>query len=860
LPEQFFWGYTPFTAGNQIYLERPTIDQLLEKAVQNPVVSVVAGAGYGKTNAVYSFVRKYNVRTAWIQCSEWDNVPVRFWENFISAVTIISRETAEKLRQLEFPSTEQKFESYSKIHRNDIFPTEKYFFVYDDIHLITNKTVLRFLEHSITISSPYVTSILISRFEPTLNLAKQEAKNLLARITENELRFSQNEMIAYLKLQNINPAPHTASAIYHDTEGWAFAISLAGLSLRNVPAGSAYVPQALRSNMFKLIESEIMAGLSPRLQRLLIKLSLIENINPDLLGEIGGDTSMISEMEGIGSFIRFDSLLNSYRIHHLFMDYLRGRQGELSEEEKKDVWTKAAIWCAANNHMMDALVNCEKTGDYDGIVKILNALPLLLPTQMARFIFDLLNRAPKSIYRDHPETIELRTRVLNSLGLLEQSQRETLEMLPGLRELPENSLKHRALMSSYLNLGFIGLILAPYTKQFDFTGDFREAAAESRLANHAITPPSNGITMSSYACRVLASAPKEDIENYIAVIGEIVPYSVEAMGGCQYGMYELARGEYAFFRGQVQEAEKILLASLAMAREKQQYEIENRSLFYLLRIYLSRGNSTELEKVLVKLKEQLEEPLYKNRYFYNDIVAGWYYIQTGQRDKLSPWLKSDYEESDLNSIAQGLEKLVKAKYYFSEKRYPAALAAMENRGGAEPLLFGEIEMKALEAVCHYRLQNRDAAFAALNDAYTLAAPAGLFMPFTELGKDMRSLTDAAIKDETTETGRPPEEWLLEIRRSASIYAKKLYRRIEEAAPGPAHKEGRRLSHREMEVLLGLSRGLTREEIADAGSISPNTVKSVTRSIYNKLGALNQADAVRIATEQGLLSREEEHNA
>jgi LuxR family maltose regulon positive regulatory protein len=56
----------------------------------------------------------------------------------------------------------------------------------------------------------------------------------------------------------------------------------------------------------------------------------------------------------------------------------------------------------------------------------------------------------------------------------------------------------------------------------------------------------------------------------------------------------------------------------------------------------------------------------------------------------------------------------------------------------------------------------------------------------------------------------------------------------------------------MEVLTGLSQGLTREEIAGLSAISVNTVKSTIRSIYNKLGAVNRADAIRIATALGLV--------
>jgi LuxR family maltose regulon positive regulatory protein len=46
--------------------------------------------------------------------------------------------------------------------------------------------------------------------------------------------------------------------------------------------------------------------------------------------------------------------------------------------------------------------------------------------------------------------------------------------------------------------------------------------------------------------------------------------------------------------------------------------------------------------------------------------------------------------------------------------------------------------------------------------------------------------------------------------------------------------------------------MTQKEIAGSFSLSVNTVKSVIRSVYNKLGAVNRADAVRIAASLGLV--------
>jgi LuxR family maltose regulon positive regulatory protein len=53
-------------------------------------------------------------------------------------------------------------------------------------------------------------------------------------------------------------------------------------------------------------------------------------------------------------------------------------------------------------------------------------------------------------------------------------------------------------------------------------------------------------------------------------------------------------------------------------------------------------------------------------------------------------------------------------------------------------------------------------------------------------------------------------------------------------------------------LSGISKGLTREEIALNSSMPVNTVKFAIKTIYCKLGAYNSTDAIRKAANIGLL--------
>lgn len=62
-----------------------------------------------------------------------------------------------------------------------------------------------------------------------------------------------------------------------------------------------------------------------------------------------------------------------------------------------------------------------------------------------------------------------------------------------------------------------------------------------------------------------------------------------------------------------------------------------------------------------------------------------------------------------------------------------------------------------------------------------------------------------------------------------------------------------LTDRELEVLQCLPTRLSIEELGVALSISPNTVKTHLRSIYQKLGARSRNEAVRIGCEQRLVA-------
>jgi LuxR family maltose regulon positive regulatory protein len=856
MPNQFFYGNVPMERRNQPHLERPRLDRLLERAVQNPLVLVTAGAGYGKTQAVYSFVRKCNVMTGWTQLSVEDNYPWRFWENFIQAAAFNDKDIFYKLAHTGFPETKRQFDRYVTIPQKVVAPDRKYIFVYDDFHLIQDKRVLHFMLQSITSPFPNITSIIISRTEPGLDLTAQENQGAVSRITEADLRFNQEEILDYFQMLHIDPHSEGLSELYRDTEGWAFALHLVALSRKSGSTATDYGRASLRSNIFPLIESEVFSAASQKLQQFLIKLSLIEHYSPDFLAELASDRSLIDEMEQVESFIRFDTYLNEYRIHHLFLEFLSSKQGRLSDQEKKEVYSKAARWCRTHSMLLAAMSYFEKVGAYDELFDTLYTMPMIIQDHIARFILDILDRAPPEMYRQSPVAWVIHTRMLFTLGHFDKALAENTAVIAEYEALPPSSFSDRLLSGCYKNRGFISFITCLHTGHYDFARYFERGCYYYRRNPHE-TPSLSIAGLGSYVCRV-GSPQKGEMEQFIAASAEAAPYVVASMGGCYYGIDDLAQAELDYFRGNLTEAEKFARRALAKSRERNQYEIENRALFYLLRINVAWGNCEQIQEILKALEAQMKITEYVNRQIYYDIVTGWFYIRTGRAAKLTPWLKNEFEESELNSLVHGMETLVRIHWQISEKRYPVALASLgnqENRYSLGAFLLGKITMKVLEAICLKETGENSGALAALTEAYTLAEPNALDMCFIEGGKNVRALMEMVLREKDCPIPRP---WLEKIRRAASAYAKRLFEVTKSFRDrrSPARYPGAGLSHREMAVLIGLSQGLTREEIAGDNAISINTVKSVIRTIYNKLEAINRADAIRIAVAKGILKNNE----
>jgi LuxR family maltose regulon positive regulatory protein len=339
------------------------------------------------------------------------------------------------------------------------------------------------------------------------------------------------------------------------------------------------------------------------------------------------------------------------------------------------------------------------------------------------------------------------------------------------------------------------------------------------------------------------------VQDYIDALKRARAHLSKCFINFEDGEEYLACGEFKFYQGDSIAAESLITCAMDRARERKRSGKMHRALFYLLRIAVSQGNYAKAAEALKDMSGQLDDIDYINRFLDYDITLCWYYCTLGLPEKAPDWLKENFSLYADASFIENYSNHMKGHYCFTTRNYPPLLSYIQNMKQRESFLYGRVEMSAIEACIHYKMKNKEKAYTALEEAYFTASPNNIIMPFIELGKDMRTLTAFAIKNNNKKI---PISWLEEINRKAASYAKRLSHVVTEYKQAFGLSNINVISPREKEILTDLSHGLSRTGIAASRNLSINTVKMIVNNVYMKLGAENLADAIRIATEKKIL--------
>lgn len=666
---------------------------------------------------------------------------------------------------------------------------------------------------------------------------------IIAQLKKENLEFTLNETKEYFSCLEISLPPKEIKNIHTDVGGNPLGIHLVSESIKRSGYKRNETISKVKMKVFKWMDDKLFSRYSCDVQDMFIRFSLFESFPKELLQYISGDLwdKLEDELE-CNPFCQKYSYMSEYKINPMFLEYLTTRQKRLKKETIYEVYVTAAEWSLKKGMKHTALTYYNRAKRYDNIWNIIFRDGMERRSRdEADFLINLIDSFPPDFIERNPMSSVVRASLFYNNYELSYAK-EALEGLLEKWESKPDTDENRAFLGEiYILLGLISISL----RTQDFIVYFKKA--DTLLPGKSTYFGNKYKFVDINTVIEYANPSPGGVKKFTEALSEALPYITRTMHGCGYGSDFLASAEACYYKGEISSATQYAYKAVYMAREQDQGDIVCSGYFLLTQIGLAMGNYKMFRDALTHLKGYGE----KHTEFLDVAAVGeaWACSAFDHNKKIA-----GLSLADIPPISIGRNRLIELSALMWRGDFYEALALTDvlkelykQRASFLCLLSVYISM----SISYYYLKKYDTSIAVLEDAYKLSEGNKLYMPFITSGKHMRSLINNAKRRGGHNI---PESWLDSIYSKANTFAKRVSLIAKENGKNKElmADDKSSLSAREKTLLIYLSEGLTRDEIADSMSISINTVKSMLKSIYSKLGAINRADAVRIAKDMDII--------
>ena len=221
--------YVPPIRSKQI--ARPRLSSLIDGGLDRALILVSAPAGYGKTTLVSSWLKDNRIPSAWLSLDGGDNDPIRFLQYLLAALVPIAPGIEDDLSGMLQGIQPARFENVITLLANELaLSSDPAVLVLDDLHVLHSEAVLKMLSYLLEDMPPRMHLAILTRTDPPLPLARLRARGLLLDIRADHLRFTQDEIAAFLnETMGLRLSASDLSAMEKRTEGWIASLQLAAL-------------------------------------------------------------------------------------------------------------------------------------------------------------------------------------------------------------------------------------------------------------------------------------------------------------------------------------------------------------------------------------------------------------------------------------------------------------------------------------------------------------------------------------------------------------------------------------------------------------------------------------------------------
>jgi len=877
----------------------------LDAGLDRHLTVVSAPAGYGKSNLVSHWLEDCDLPTAWFSMDETDNDIHLFLTYFLAAVQTIHPHVGEDiqimLKAIQLPPlpalTARMINELAEID-------ETFVLVIDDFHLVRNKSIHELFDELLKHPPHAMHLTLVSRIDPPLSLAKLRAKGQMTEVRASDLRFTQAEAAEFLsQMVGDTLKDSTITTFTTKTEGWITGLHLAALSLRGSEGLDSVVADLPANNRFvvEYLVEEILSQQDPEMQACLLKTSILNRFCAPLCnavcasdGDSGdcekSDHEFLQQVEQANLFvIPLDNERKWFRYHHLFQSLLkRSLEKRLEPKRVKQLHTVASRWLSENGFTEEALQHAIESGDMEAAADLvyrrrheimnseqwsrLDAWLAMLPAEVIEKKpgFALL-KAWVSEVRMRPEEIGIILKQVEphfisepeddvedwkalraefySLSAFDAYLRSDTESSINLANEALNELVQEAEHARAL-----ALCMASWGHQI--SGNLSSAHDVIHKAQQAYSLKGTTYHTKMHLILAMVHWMAADLLALRQVGIQILEICEEADLPESRSVAQHFLGALLYLRNELEEAD-VYLGEVHKHYFKSTILNAAHNSFVLALSLQGQGRSDEaLEMVESSIKKALESG--SNDFLHlAEALQAEVFLRQGQIAKAQPWA----ENFEVRPFHPGY------RFYIPQFTYVKALLARNiptSHQEAEDLLCELhdyyasahntkclIDVLVLQAVLYDGLGKESRAYEKLSEALSLSEPGELIRPFLDLGHQMHDL----LKRFAEEGG--VQKFALQVLGAFANEKSSNDRDADELENGQPPSASDQplpepLTHREIEILRVLSKGLSNQAIAERLFISPETVKRHLYNIFQKLDAKNRQQAIVKARSLGLV--------
>ena len=336
-------------------LHRPRLVDFLHEHIHFKLLLVSATAGYGKTSLVTDFVHDTDYPVAWFHVAEPDadlatlvsNVCFSLqtaFPNFKPIVPALAAQPNAKPKQLATALTREI---------ETLLP-DSFVLVLDDFQLVEESpAVIQFFDELLRTLPEQAHLVLIGRTVPPLRLSALAARQQIAGLSDEHLRFTPAEIKQLLSLRGTELPDAEAERLAANTDGWITGILLTThLMWQGLMANLVDVPRSSQP-LYDYLADEVLDRQPPELRQFLLESAVLPDMEPSVCDAILARCDSARLLRQAADHRLFISAVGeefpTYQYHPLFREFLLSRMRAQNQRRMQELQMSAARWYAAHN-------------------------------------------------------------------------------------------------------------------------------------------------------------------------------------------------------------------------------------------------------------------------------------------------------------------------------------------------------------------------------------------------------------------------------------------------------------------------------------------------------------------------------